>query len=249
MTAAALSVAFTAGLLSFLSPCIVPMLSVYFSLITGQSTRTLRDLTARDAIRQGVLRSTFGFVAGFALVFTAAGAAAAQVGALLQRNLGVLNVVGGLFVVALGLMMVGLLPQDLLQRMTLRHREMANPPEGPRTWSSFLVGLFFAVACSHCIAPTLYSVLIYAGSTGSPLTGGILMAAFSAGLAIPYILSGLFLGKTMTLLRKASAARLWTQRVAGGLMIGLGAVMVAGKLTWLTAAIGRLWPYRPPLGM
>jgi cytochrome c-type biogenesis protein len=249
MSVAALSVAFTAGLLSFLSPCIVPMLSVYFSLITGQSTRTLREMTARDAIRKGVLKSTFGFVAGFALVFTVAGAAAAQVGALLQRSLGVLNVVGGLFVVALGLMMIGLLPQDLLQRITLRHRDMENAPEGPRTWSSFLVGLFFAVACSHCIAPTLYSVLIYAGSTGSPLTGGVLMAAFSAGLAIPYILSGLFLGRTMVLLKKASPARRWTQWAAGSLMIGLGIVMIAGKLTWLTAAVGRLWPYRPPIGM
>ena len=249
MTAAALSVAFTAGLLSFLSPCIIPMLSVYFSLITGQSTRALRDLTARDAVRQGVLKSTFGFIAGFALVFAAAGAAAAQVGALLQRSLGVLNVVGGLFVVALGLMMIGLLPQDLLQRITLRHRDMETAPQGPRTWSSFLVGLFFAVACSHCIAPTLYSVLIYAGSTGSPLTGGLLMAAFSAGLAVPYILSGLFLGKTMALLRKASTARRWTQWAAGSLMVGLGVIMIAGKLTWLTAAVGRLWPWRPPIGM
>lgn len=249
MSIVAISVAFTAGLFSFLSPCIVPMLSVYFSLITGQSPKELRDLTAVQALRKGVLRSTIGFIAGFTLVFTVAGAAAAQVGAVFQQSLGVLNVIGGVFVIGLGLMMLGILPQDLLQRFTLRHRDIDRAPGGPRIWSSFLVGLFFAVACSHCIAPTLYSVLIYAGGTGSPLTGAVLMAAFSIGLAIPYLLSGLFLGKTVHLLRKAATPRRWVQLAAGLLMIGLGGVMIAGKLSWLTEVVSQFWPYRAPLGM
>lgn len=188
-------------------------------------------------------------MAGFFIVFTAAGAAAAQVGALFQLSLGVLNVIGGLFVIGLGLMMIGLIPQDLLQRLTLRHRAMENAPQGPRTWSAFLVGLFFAVACSHCIAPTLYSGVIYAGGTGSPVTGAVLMAAFSAGLAIPYVLSGLFLGRTVNLLRKAATPRRWVQWTAGALMVILGIIMITGKLTCLTGEISRLWPYRPPVGM
>ncbi|MFZ5827831.1 MAG: cytochrome c biogenesis CcdA family protein [Bacillota bacterium] len=249
MSMAAVAIAFTAGLFSFLSPCIIPMLSVYFSLITGESFKTLREYSAVEAVRKGVLRSTLAFVAGFFIVFTVAGAAAAQVGSLFQKSLGVLNVFGGLFVVGLGLMMIGLLPQDLLQRLTLRHRDMEAPPEGPKAWSAFLVGLFFAVACSHCIAPTLYSVLIYAGGTGSPVTGAVLMAAFSAGLAIPYILSGLFLGRSVSLLRKAAAPRRWVQWTAGALMVVLGIIMITGKLTWLTGEISRLWPFRPPVGM
>lgn len=249
MSLVAVALAFTAGLFSFLSPCIIPMLSVYFSLISGQSFRNLRDLTAVDAIRKGVLKSTLAFIAGFALVFTLAGAMAGQVGSLLERSIGVLNIVGGVFVIALGLMMIGLLPQDLLQRLTLRHRDMEDAPPGPRIWSSFLVGLFFAVACSHCIAPTLYSVLIYAGTTGSPVAGAVLMAAFSLGLAIPYLLSGLFLGSTIKLLKRASAPRRWVQWVTGMLMIGLGAAMITGKLTWLTAAVGQLWPFKLPMGM
>lgn len=249
MSVIALSIAFTAGFLSFLSPCIVPMLSVYFGLITGESFRSLRDLSATEAVRKGVLRNTAAFVLGFSVVFTAAGAVAAQAGALFGRSLGVLNVVGGLFVVALGLMMMGILPRDLLQRLTLRHREMEQAPGSNRGWSSFLVGLFFAIACSHCIAPTLYSVLIAAGSTGSPLTGAGLMAAFSLGLSLPYLLAGLFLGRTVTLMRKLSDARRWVQIAAGGLMVALGGVMIAGKLSALTAAITSLWPFRPPVGM
>lgn len=155
MSAVAGSIAFTAGLFSLLSPCIVPMLSVYFSLITGESLRSLRDLSVTAAVQQGVLRSTFAFVAGYSLVFIAAGAAAAQAGALFQRSLGALTVLGGLFVVALGLMMLGVIPQAFLQRLTLRHRDMEAAPREPWAWSAFVVGLFFAVACSHCIAPTL----------------------------------------------------------------------------------------------
>jgi cytochrome c-type biogenesis protein len=124
----ALAIAFTAGLLSFLSPCIVPMLSVYFTLITGQSFRDLRTLSASAAVRQGVLRSTLAFVLGFGLVFTAAGAAAAQVGALFERSLGVLNIIGGLFVIGLGLTMLGVIPQTLVQRLTLGHRDMGEAP-------------------------------------------------------------------------------------------------------------------------
>lgn len=249
VSAVAGSIAFSAGLLSFLSPCIVPMLSVYFSLITGQSFRTLKELSAVHAIRQGILRSTLAFVAGFSLVFIAAGAAAAQAGALFQSSLGVLNVIGGLFVIGLGLMMFGVIPQDWLQRITFRHREMAEAPTGPRAWSSFLVGLFFAIACSHCIAPTLYSVLIYAGSTGSPAAGALLMAAFSLGLAIPYVLAGLFLGRTIHLLRRAASVRRWAQWTAGALMLILGGLMITGKLIWVTEALIKVWPYRPPVGM
>lgn len=249
MSLIAISVAFTAGILSFLSPCIVPMLSVYFSLITGESFRSLREAGAYEALRRGVLRNTLAFVAGFSLVFAAAGAAAAQLGALFGRSLGVLNAVGGLFVVVLGLSTLGVLPQDWLQRIVLRHRSLEKAPGAARSWSAFLVGIFFAIACSHCIAPTLYSVLIYAGGSGSPASGALLMAAFSTGLGIPYVLAGLFLGRTVHLLRRASSARVWVQRVAGALMLFLGMAMLSGKLTALTAAIGKVWSFRPPVGM
>lgn len=225
------------------------MLSVYFSLITGQSAQSLRGLTAADAVRQGVLRNTLAFVLGFSLVFTAAGAAAAQVGSWLQESLWLLNLLGGGLVIGLGLVTMGLLPQGVLQRLTLRHRDMEHAPSGNRTWSSFLVGLFFAIACSHCIAPTLYSVLVYAGGTGSPLQGGLLMAAFSAGLAIPYVVSGLLLGRVTGLLRRAGGSRVWAQRLAGALLILLGALMMAGRLTLLTEAFSRIWPFRLPIGM
>ncbi|HYF95400.1 MAG TPA: cytochrome c biogenesis protein CcdA [Symbiobacteriaceae bacterium] len=243
------TIAFAAGLLSFLSPCIVPMLSVYFSLITGESFRSLRELTATDAVKRGVVRNTLAFVTGFAVVFTLAGAVAAQIGALLQRSLVYLNIVGGLFVIVLGLMALGLVPEGLLERLTLRHRAWETAPPPAKPWSAFVVGLFFAVACSHCIAPTLYSILILAGGSGTPVTGAVLMAAFSAGLAVPYLLAGLFMGRLVTVLRNATAPRLWVQRVAGALMVVLGALMVTGKLTWLTGAAGRLWPFRLPFGM
>ena len=220
------------------------MLSVYFSLITGQSFSR-----ATIQPRSRVLSSTLAFVAGFALVFTAAGAAAGQVGALFQRSLGILNLIGGLFVIALALTMLGVVPRQLLERLTLRHRELEGVPSGPRSWSAFLVGLFFAVACSHCIAPTLYAVLLYAGGTGSAVAGGALMAAFSLGLAIPYVLAGLFLGRAVNLLRRVAGAGPWLQRVAGVLMLALGAIMIAGKLPWLTQVITSVWPYRPPVGM
>lgn len=249
MTLTAASIALAAGVLSFLSPCIVPMLSVYFTMITGESFRSLREMTAVEAIRTGVLRNTLAFAAGFSLIFTAAGAAAARVGALLPGWTGFLNVVGGLFIMALGLVTMEVLPSHWVQRLTLRHRDLGQAP-GPRgAWSSFLVGLFFAVACSHCIAPTLYSVLIFAGGTGSATTGAGLMAAFSLGLSIPYLLAGVFLGRTVSVLRQATSARVWAPRAAGILMIALGMLMLSGKLTLLTAAISKLMPFDLPVGM
>lgn len=249
MSLLAVSVAFAAGLFSFLSPCILPMLSVYFSLITGQTARDLRQFSASEALRQGVLKKTLAFVAGFGLVFTAAGAAAGQLGSLFGQYLGLLNVLGGLFVVGMGLVMAGVLPERLVQRISLRHVDPRSPGSGPGIWSSFVVGLFFAVACSHCIAPTLYSVLVYAGTTGSSLTGGLLMAAFSAGLAIPYILSGLFLGRAVGMLRQATGPQQWIRRAAGGLLILLGLLMLTGRLTVLTAWISSIWPLQLPGGM
>lgn len=244
----ALAIAFAAGILSFMSPCILPMLSVYFSLLTGLSTDELAgDTSART--KRMVIINTFLFVAGFTLVFTLAGWFAGQIGRALPGALPVLNVVGGVFVILLGLKTAGLLNLAWFERMVLGHIELTKMPVKYRYLSSFLVGLFFAVACSHCIAPTLYSILLYAGTTGSPVLGAQMMLAYSVGLAIPYILVGYSFSSAIAAIKKAKKARRWVSLVAGLLMVFLGYLMLTGRLQDLTGFLRGLIPWQLPFGM
>lgn len=246
---------FAAGVLSFLSPCILPMIAVYFTVITGLSMDDLRraDLLG---LRRHVIINTVAFVLAFSAVFILAGAAAARAGAFLGGYLNYLNLFGGILVILFGLRLMGLVPIRLFERLDLsRYLDAGRVAAraGGRGWPqglvAFLVGIVFAVACSHCIGYTLYSILIYAGASRSVAQGAAMMAFYSAGLAIPYILVGLSVSQATTILKKMKPYQPRVAFVSGLLMVVFGSLAAAGKFTVLTQFFSNLLPWKLPLGM
>lgn len=245
-----LIIAFAAGILSFLSPCIIPMLGVYFSLITGLTVSGLKEATLDTTLRRRVLKNTLAFVAGFSLVFTIAGVVAGELGLLLVQWQGVLNFLGGSLILILALKLLGFFQLPFLNRLHWEPKffDKLREKAAHSAWSSFLVGLLFSIACSHCIAPTLVSILAVAGASQSPVSGMIVMLVFSIGLSIPYILAGLSFNKVINLLKRYRSQQAIAERLAGVLMLFMAYIIYTNQLTELTGFLGRFMP-NLPIGM
>lgn len=246
MTEAPVLLAFAAGLVSFLSPCIIPMISVYLTLITGMS---LEELTGRPGAvaRRAILLNTLLFSLGFTIVFALAGGTAGWIGELLTEASRTLEIFGGVIVLGLGLSMAGVLKLDWLHKFGLPVRRPQRRPRGPL--GSFGVGLFFAVACSHCIAPTLLAMLTVAGMTGTVSSGTVTMLAFSLGLTAMYMLTALAISPVLSRLGRHRGAARTVHAGAGVLIAAFGLLMVFGEFTRLSELASRLIPFHAPVGM
>jgi len=185
--------AFAAGLLSVFSPCVMPLMPAYLSLISGVSVEEMADGVGDNVLRRRVMRACMGFILGFSSVFILMGIGAVAIGhsirtwraELLGFEFGIAQV-AGVFIVLLGLHMTGLTPIKSLYRDTRFHMKMNE-----RSFlSTFLVGAGFAFGWSPCIGPILSTVLTLAGSRDTVVQGTVLLAVYSAGLAIPFLLAG-----------------------------------------------------------
>ncbi|HZK49657.1 MAG TPA: cytochrome c biogenesis protein CcdA [Thermoleophilia bacterium] len=238
--------ALAAGVVSFLSPCIVPMISVYLTLITGM---TMDELTARPGlvIRRTIVINTLLFALGFTIVFTLAGGAAGAIGAALQSATRGLEIVGGVVIILMGLSMAGVFRLRFLDKMRLPLKRPLAKPKGPL--GSLVVGLLFAVTCSHCIAPTLLSMMAVAGTTGSPVTGMVTMLAFSLGLTVPYVGTAVAITPALRFLSGHKRAARFVGVGTGVFLAGFGILLLGGQFTRLVEISSRLLPFRVPLGM
>lgn len=237
---------FLFGILAFLSPCILPMLQVYLSLVTGS---TITELTTRhpDAhLRSRVLGRTACFILGFSVVFVLAGMFAGTIGSFLQEKTVVLNYVGGVIIVLLGLKMLGVFEMKFLSTLHL------NPERLPlltkdSVASAFLVGLFFAIACSHCFGPLLYSTLIVAANTQSAVSGLVILLSFSAGLAIPYFITAVALPGVLGMLRRFRAATTVVMRASGAFLVVFGVLVFFNQFQVLATLFSKIVPWGNPL--
>ena len=248
----AYTVAFTAGVISLLSPCIIPMISVYLTLITGLSQEDIRLRGVSPDIKKTIIINTLAFIAAFTLVFTSAGWAAGRVGELFGRNIAVLNVIGGIFIILMGAKMLGLLDFNLPNLHGLGRffdSEHSAVWKRIRPLRSFFVGLFFAIACSHCIGPTLYSMLIWAGASGSTQQSMTMMLIFSLGLGLMYLLVAVVIAKSLVRVEQLALYAKTINGVVGSLMIFFGVLMVMNKFQLLTAFFTQILPYKLPFGM
>jgi len=233
------AVAFGAGVISFLSPCVLPLVPAYVSYVAGDSVQRKRRLHARE--RLASLGMSVPFVAGFSAVFIAFGASASVIGQLLQRYRFEANLVAGAVVIAFGLFMLGLwrwLPW--LQRDLRPHPRLA----GGNPLAAFVLGIAFAFGWTPCIGPILGAILAFSavGTSG----GGVgLLSAYSLGLGVPFLLTALFIDRAARVLgglRGFGAAL----QIGGGLMlVVLGVAMITG---WLTAFANWLLRTFPALG-
>ncbi len=181
-----LLIAFTAGILSFISPCVLPLIPSYLTYITGISFDELVDNQSRSVRRRTLFHSLF-FILGFTLVFVALGASATYVGNFFQENQTLIRRVGGVIVILLGIHITGLVKLNLLERE--KRFEFNNKPLG--YLGSVFVGIAFAAGWTPCIGPILASILLYASTSENVSSGIILLVAYSLGLGLPFLISAL----------------------------------------------------------
>jgi cytochrome c-type biogenesis protein len=237
MVTVSLGLAFLAGMVSFLSPCVFPIVPSYVGFVTGLTLDELRDGATRDARRQAAIHSAL-FVLGFSLVFLALGASATALGGVLRRSLPLMQQVGGVVVVLFGLYLLGLLRLPALMRE--RRVQLASRPAGHA--GSVLVGVAFGAGWTPCIGPVLASVLLYASFEETMLQGMLLLGAYALGLGIPFFLAAVALN---WYLAGATRLRRWIvpmQRVAGGILVVMGVLLFTGEFARITAFLARFTP-------
>lgn len=231
--AGSIGVAVAAGTVSFLSPCVLPLVPAYLSIVTGVDLVELRS-DARSR-RLGILRDTLMFVGGFSFVFVALGVSAAAAGSILVRNQLVLTRVAGAVVMAMGcFLLVSRFTGALwLSREARPHPHLARYGRA----APIVAGAAFGLGWTPCTGPVLGSILGIAATTGRSGTAATLLAAYSAGLAIPFLGTAVALGRLTPVLS-------WLQRRSGGLAIAtglvlttFGALLVMGRLVWVTTAL------------
>jgi len=218
------AIAFLAGTVSFVSPCVLPLIPGYISYVSGVSLDDLEAGASHDVGR--ILGHSMVFVVGFALVFVALGASASAIGAVLADYRPLLNQVSGLFIIAMGLSLTGVLRIGALlreHRLPLHGRPRGLP-------GVLLLGGAFAFAWIPCVGPILASILLYAGSVATVRTGAAFLFMYALGLGLPFILTGL------AFTRAARAFR-WLRQYAGRIEAASGLALVVVGVLVLTNKI------------
>lgn len=230
-------VAFTAGLLSFLSPCVLPLVPSYATFVTGMSLDELREAETAAA-RRAVWTHGLLFVSGFTLVFLALGASATFIGSFLAWASRWVAAAGGVLLIAFGLYLLGLLRLPGADREWRVH--LADKPVG--YLGTLLVGITFGAGWTPCIGPVLGGILTMAATQGSVGHGVALLAVYSAGLAIPFLLSTVLIDRFLSGFRRMRGVMKWVNRVSGVLLLLLGLLMLTGQFTALSATLAGWTP-------
>ncbi len=229
--------AFGAGAASFFSPCILPLLPAYLSMLSGFSAGELVKGDPKVMTRRVVANAAI-FIAGFSLAFALLGAAASAVGDLLAAHKVLLMKVFGAAMALLGLHMTGLFSLGFLnyeKRFSLRG--FAQGPAG-----SFLMGFAFALGWSPCIGPILAVILGMAAVSGTAAKGVALLLAYSAGLGLPLIIAALLTAKFFALMARFRGALRWVEIGAGAVIAAAGVLLFFDRFMWLYEALGPVLP-------
>ncbi|MDQ1558773.1 MAG: cytochrome c-type biosis protein [Pyrinomonadaceae bacterium] len=226
-----LIIAFVGGLASFLSPCVLPLVPGYISLISGVSIDHLKEgHQARTHARRAVMLNSLAFNAGLSLIFVALGAAAGFVGSAITSNPWV-RVIGGLIIIAFGLQLMGVLKIGALYRDTRKFSD-----EKPRGMlGSFTLGLAFAAGWTPCIGPILGGILGLAATSGGWQSGLVLSAFYAAGLAVPFLLTGLGINKFLSFYTRFRRHLHKVEVVSGVLLIVIGLLVATNNVTRLAS--------------
>lgn len=219
--------AFAAGLISFLSPCVLPLVPGYVSYVAGQSIADAEAGASGIWARLHTLGLSFYFVLGFSTVFVLLGASATALGQLLLGYRYELNIVGGIVVIVFGLFVVGLLRWSWMASELRIHAAI----EGGRPLSAYVLGLAFAFGWTPCIGPILGAILTVSAATTTVSGGVVLLAIYSLGLGVPFLLTAMFTDAVSHRLKSVRRLGRWLQVVAGGAMVLMGLAMVTGQMS------------------
>jgi cytochrome c-type biogenesis protein len=229
----AVALAFAAGLLSFLAPCVLPLVPGYLSAVSSLEA----DRLGEPGVARRVLLASLPFVAGLITIFVALGAGAAAVGLSFARNQILLEQVAGFVLIVFGLVFMGLLPWP--SRLV-----GAGLVQGARRrGSSFLLGGAFAVCAAPCIGPVLGSILVLAGDSGTVLEGSALLAVYALGLSIPFLVAAALFVPAMGLFRRIRDHYAVIQFVSGAILVALGALLFFDRFWWLRVYLDRFFRF------
>ena len=226
------AIAFTAGVLSFLSPCVLPLVPSYVTFVTGLSVENL----AR-ARRLALLHSLL-FVSGFTAIFVALGAGATALGVLLSTYREWIGRAGGVLLVVFGLILLGVIRVPALGRDTRIY--LADKPVG--YLGSVLVGIAFGAGWTPCIGPILGGILSMASATTDMSRGIGLLLAYSLGLAVPFVLAALAIDYFLIAFARLRRGLVWITRISGALLVVVGVMLATGWFTKLAAWLAALTP-------
>jgi cytochrome c-type biogenesis protein len=283
MTDVSLAAAFLAGLVSFLSPCVLPLVPGYISMLSGIGMEQLRQ---GQPPRAGLFASSLAFVAGFSLVFISFGASASVVGSFLRQNRALLAPVAGALILIFGLHLVGALIKLNLRsglilgfvlvalgvaallhhgplfaglgavhffslsiigffgptfaRWLNRDVHLRSTGTQPGAWSGFFLGFAFAFGWTPCIGPILATVLALAAASDTIARGVLLLAVYSAGLAVPFLLTALGIGQFLRFYQRFRKYLHAVELFSGALLLFVGGLVFVNKLTWLAGKLSFL---------
>jgi cytochrome c-type biogenesis protein len=226
-----LPLVFGAGVLSFLSPCVLPLVPPYLTYMGGASFGQLRadGMTAGLIWRRSVSTSLF-FILGFALIFITLGATATAFGQVFRQALPFLTPLAGVVITLMGLHFLGAFRLGLLERQ-LRHQ---GPGAASGPLGGFLLGLAFAIGWTPCIGPVLAAVLAVAATQQSATEGALLLAVYSAGLGVPFLLAGIAIGPFLTFFDRFKKHLAVVEKVMGGFLVLTGLLFLSGNFTRLS---------------
>src|SRR5438876_6816024 len=283
MTDVSLAAAFLAGLVSFLSPCVLPLVPGYISMLSGIGMEQLR---AGQQPRGGLFASALAFVAGFSAVFITFGASASAVGTFLRQNRSLLAPIAGALILLFGLHLVGLLIKltvrtglilggvlallgvialvhggplvagfgavhffslsvigffgPAMARWLNRDVHLRSTSTQPGIWSGFLLGFAFAFGWTPCIGPILATVLALAAASDTISRGVLLLAAYSAGLAVPFLLTAVGIGQFLKFYQRFRKHLHAVELFSGALLLFVGGLVFVNRLTWLVGKLSFL---------
>ncbi|QKI82528.1 cytochrome c biogenesis CcdA family protein [Kroppenstedtia eburnea] len=224
--------AFGAGVLSFISPCCLPLYPSYISYITGVSVSQLQDTNQSRQMKRATMLHTLFFILGFSIIFFALGFSASWVGSFFSEYRNLIRMLGGVLIAVMGLFMLGLFKPGFLMRE--KRLEV-----GKKRWGyvgSSVIGMAFAAGWTPCVGPILVSVLALAAS--NPSAGFAYITAYTLGFAIPFFIMAFFLGRTRWILKYSSSL----MKAGGALMVVFGVLLYTNRMTiliaWLTELFG-----------
>lgn len=222
--------AFIAGLLSFLSPCVLPLIPSYITYITGLSFADLQAEHPTNVVRRKIILHSIAFILGFTVVFVLLGASATFIGSFLQSKAVLIRKVGGILIILFGIHVTGLVPVRLLmgeKRLTIKHK-----PAGYA--GSFLVGLIFAAGWTPCIGPILAAILTLAATEENVFSGIMLLLLYSLGLGIPFLLSSLAMNQFLSLFNRFKKHIRIFEIITGLFLVVIGVLLYSNWLTRLS---------------
>lgn len=227
---ATFSIAFGAGLASVLSPCVVPLVPSYLTAMAGTSLTT--DVVQSQTVRVRVMVNALIFIAGFSLILILSGLVASSIGQFIRHYQSLIAELGGVVMVIFGLELMGAIHLGLLKR----DAHLTLPRQGRLgIWSPFIMGIVFAAGWTPCVGPIWSSILILAARSQSLYLGGVLLATYALGLALPFFILAVFLSRATSWARGLNRYLPWIERISGAFLVILGILLATHLYVRLTA--------------